>query len=463
MNLPLSFENRMKDMLKEDYASFRESYNEDKKTGLRVNELKITTEKLTSAAPFEMKKVPWCETGFTIEERNDKPGRHSLHDAGAYYLQEPSAMAVADAVVIKKGMKVLDLCAAPGGKSTQIASFLRGEGLLVSNEINPTRAKILSQNIERMGVKNCVVLNETPDRIADVFEEYFDVVFVDAPCSGEGMFRKDETAVKEWSPENVSMCAKRQKEILAEAVKTVKPGGILCYSTCTFAPDEDEDNAAWLIEEYPFFSIVKAGNAEFFDCGHPEWITGDFSESTKEAVRDSSRLWPHKIEGEGHFICVFKKADEDGFYDSKPDKKKNANKSLKGITQKFIDDNLVDFEIKTEDIIQVDDQMFLKPDALDVSLSKLHVVRLGLNIGTVKKDRMEPSHSLAMALSKEKVKRSVELDEEETILFRHGEELKKDVENGWVLVMTNGVSLGWGKAAGGTIKNHYPKGLRIKY
>lgn len=462
MNLPEEFENRMKKMLSDEYEEFKASYDDDKKTGLRVNELKIDKARFKEIAPFSLEEVGWCKTGFVDVNSEDRPGRHALHDAGACYMQEPSAMAVADAVSVEKGMKVLDLCAAPGGKSTQIASALKGTGILVSNEINAGRSKILSQNIERMGVRNCVVLNESPDRLSGLFEEYFDVVFVDAPCSGEGMFRKDETAVNEWSEDNVAMCAKRQCEILDEAVKMVGNGGILCYSTCTFAPDEDENQVVSLLLAHPEFTIISPKNCEFFDGGHTEWVSVECSDEIKEKVKKAMRLWPHKIAGEGHFAAVFKKEGEkDG--ENEKSRKKSKNRADTSSLKEFIKENLVDFDLKSEDIIQVDDRLYLKPDGFDVDVSKLHVVRMGLLLGTVKKDRFEPAHSLAMALKPAEVKRYVDLSDEEAFGYRHGEEIRKDIQNGWTLVCVNGVSLGWGKVNSGVIKNHYPKGLRINY
>ncbi|MBO4776429.1 MAG: RsmB/NOP family class I SAM-dependent RNA methyltransferase, partial [Lachnospiraceae bacterium] len=308
-NLPVEFENRMKEMLGAEYDEFRASYDDKKKTGIRVNTLKIKPEDFLKVFPGELTKVPWCDTGF-MAAGDEKFGRNALHDAGAFYMQEPSAMAVAAGIAEKvdlKGLKVLDLCAAPGGKSTQLASYMANEGLLVSNEINRDRANILSSNIERCGIRNCVVLNETPDRIADAFEEYFDVVVVDAPCSGEGMFRKDETAVKEWSLENVKMCAERQEDILREAVKTVAPGGYIVYSTCTFAPAEDEEQIIRFLKTYPEFEVTEVPEFKYFDTGRKEWLSKDLSDEG-DSLKKCARLGPHKIDGEGHFMCILKRA-----------------------------------------------------------------------------------------------------------------------------------------------------------
>ncbi|MBO7374303.1 MAG: RsmF rRNA methyltransferase first C-terminal domain-containing protein [Lachnospiraceae bacterium] len=470
--LPLEFENRMKDMLGSEYDDFLRSYDDTKKVGIRVNTLKNSVEEFKEVFPYNLREVKWCDTGF-IADGDEKYGRLALHDAGAFYMQEPSAMAVVSAVksvVDLRGLKVLDLCAAPGGKSTQLAAAMQGEGLLVSNEINRDRALILSSNIERMGVKNAVVLNETPDRIADAFEEYFDVIVVDAPCSGEGMFRKDDTAITEWSLENVSMCAERQKDILDAIVHSLKPGGILAYSTCTFAPLEDEIQIANLLSEYPEFELMDVPVFEYFDKGHAEWLTDEYMSDISDSIKKCARLWPHKIEGEGHFICVLRKSGEpdDNTSDrsSKKKKEKNNNqidrKSFE-IVEKFFQENIKGFSLTREDVIVSSEYVYLLPSGIDRDLKKLKVIRSGLQLGMIKKDRFEPSHSLAMALRKDEAVRCIELGEDEALSFRHGEELRIECDNGWTLICVNGVSLGWGKAVNGQIKNHYPKGLRIKF
>lgn len=487
IKLPEEFESRMKEMLGDEYEDFRASYDEKKKTGIRVNTLKESVEDFKRIFPYELTPVKWCDVGFEAAS-DEKYGRSALHDAGAFYMQEPSAMAVAAGIAgicDLRGKKVLDLCAAPGGKSTQLASYMRGEGILVSNEINRDRANILSSNIERCGVKNALVLNETPDKIAQYFEEFFDVVVTDAPCSGEGMFRKDETAVKEWSSGNVKMCAERQKDILDEAVKTVAENGYLVYSTCTFAPAEDEEQIINFIKRYPEFEVLSVPGFKYFDCGHKEWLA-DLSDD-KDALIKCARLWPHKIDGEGHFICILRRAGKHEAVDSednnqfeeesRPDRlgrknknsDKNPNKEIRAdkksaeMIASFIKDNLKDFGFDRDRTVCFKDSVYLLPEGFNKDLKGLKVIRPGIHLGDIKKDRFEPSHSLAMVLSKDNARRAVELDEDEALKFRHGEELKKDCENGWTLVCVGGVSLGWCKAVNGSLKNHYPKGLRIKF
>ena len=256
--LPQAFLNRMESMLGEEYPAFLESYEKEKYQALRLNSIKGDIAQMKDKVPFQLQPVAWAKDGFYYE-KDDAPGKYPLHEAGVYYIQEPSAMAPAAYLTRQMadgaGERILDLCAAPGGKSTQIAATMEGRGTLISNEIHPARAKILSQNIERMGIRNAVVTNEDSGRLTKYFLAFFDGIIVDAPCSGEGMFRKDEAAVTEWSPENVHRCAGRQQEILENAATMLKPGGRLVYSTCTFAPEEDEQAIGRFLEAHPEFTL----------------------------------------------------------------------------------------------------------------------------------------------------------------------------------------------------------------
>ena len=288
--LPKSFSERMSRLLGDEYAAFLASYERPRSVGLRMNPRK-------AALPPEYctERVPWAENGYYYPPE-ERPGLSPLHDAGAYYLQEPSAMAPAALLDAQPGELVLDLCAAPGGKSTQIAAAMQGRGLLVCNEIHPKRARVLASNIERMGVSNALVLNEHPARLR--FPRCFDRILVDAPCSGEGMFRKEEAAVTDWSEETVAMCAARQTEILATAAQMLRPGGRLVYSTCTFSPEENEGVISRFLKEHPDFSVARV-DAPWFAPGRPDWIA-----EPAEGVERTFRLWPHKLRGEGHFAAV---------------------------------------------------------------------------------------------------------------------------------------------------------------
>lgn len=469
ISLPHDFIERMREQLQDEYPDFLASYENERVHGLRYNPLKAANkgkDGFLRQMPFELETVPWTDEGFYYKH-DAQPGKHAFHEAGAYYIQEPSAMAVAEALAPKPGEKILDLCAAPGGKSTHIAGKMMGEGLLVSNEIIPGRAKILSQNIERMGIANAVVCNETPERLAEFFPEFFDKILVDAPCSGEGMFRKDETAINEWSLENVKMCADRQKMILEHAASTLRPGGILVYSTCTFSAEENE------------------GVISDFLNAHEEF--------SKEHIM---RMWPHKIIGEGHFVAKLKKNDglnekNDLSVSEKIQQKEEVHQNIEkyqkedkhqkkeayqkkeqvdmdsiSLCQKFLSEELglsiqLQEQFKERGVfLTFGEHIYLMPMQM-ISIKGLKVVRPGLHLGTIKKNRFEPSHALALYLSQEQVGQYYEMNEKETESYLHGDTFYCDEElKGWTLLTTDGYSIGFGKAGNGQMKNHYPKGLR---
>ena len=290
----------MKKLLVAEFDAFAASYDRPRNVGLRRNPQKGAQLALPE---FGLTPVPWCADGFYYDAAA-RPGLSPLHEAGCYYLQEPSAMAPAELLDVQPGMRVLDLCAAPGGKSTQLAAKLAGCGLLVCNEIHPKRAQILAQNIERMGIANTLVLNEHPKNLSPRFDGYFDRVLVDAPCSGEGMFRKEEAAVADWSEETVAMCAARQIEILRTAASLLRPGGRLVYSTCTFAPQENEGTISAFLQEHPDFSVIPIGSP-YFSPGRPDWIADPAA-----GLEGTARLWPHHLRGEGHFAAVLQKSGD---------------------------------------------------------------------------------------------------------------------------------------------------------
>lgn len=444
--LPCEFKERMKVQLGSSYEAFLASYNQSRTHGLRYNPLKIEKHRLVSLLQehqIVLEPVSWAEEGFYYHS-DAKPGRLALHEAGAYYIQEPSAMAAAELLEPQPGEKILDLCAAPGGKSTQIAGRMKGEGVLVSNEIIPSRAKILSQNLERMGISNALVLNETPQRLAQGFAGYFDRVIVDAPCSGEGMFRKDSAACGEWSMRQVEACAKRQREILACAVEMVRDGGVLVYSTCTFAPQENEENTAWLALQYPEFTLEK-----------------------------SMQIWPHLQRGEGHFAAKFSKSGAPKQAYSKQKSKAKAKKTgrlkeaygmllelFSGLLTKEAA-ALFEKQISMERLALFGECLYLIPDMIPDGITGLDgwkVACAGLQLGRMQKCRMEPAHALAMALWPGQVKQTLELEEPERYL--RGEAACCSGLRGWTLATVHGCPLGWGKAVNGVLKNHYPKGLR---
>jgi len=452
MELPQDFLIKMKQLLKDDYDTFLQSYKENKAQGLRVNTLKVSMEEFLNISPFTLNKIPWVKEGFYYQAE-DRPGKHPYHEAGLYYIQEPSAMAAGEFLDPQPGEKVLDLCAAPGGKTTHIAGKMQQQGLLVTNEIHPARAKILSQNIERMGVRNAVVTNETPARLAERFPAYFDRILVDAPCSGEGMFRKDPDACAEWSTENVALCAARQLDILKHAETMLRPGGRLVYSTCTFSPEENEGTISAFLQENPNFEVVDVHVFEGFDKGRAEWIPHPAAN-----IEKTIRIWPHHVQGEGHYIAVLRKTDGE-----EPAKRKYANlltnpKQLKSYFQ-FVDESLR--ETPKGDYLLFGEHLYVPPKDM-LSLENLKVLRPGWHLGTLKKNRFEPSHALALTLNGDQVnhKWSLGMDSREIYSYLRGESLEAAGPKGWYLIEVDGFSIGWGKLSDHVMKNHYPKGLR---
>ena len=497
----------MEKLLGDEYKDFVASFDGDKDRhmALRLNTSKCDDagriftavaagEGLVSDEAIAPENVPWEPRGFYYSK--ELPfGKHPYHEAGLYYIQEPSAMAPVHFLDARPGDRILDLCAAPGGKSTQIADFMKGRGILVSNEINRERARILSLNIERMGIRNAVVLSEDSSRLSEAFEGYFDRILVDAPCSGEGMFRKNESAVSEWSLENVRNCAQRQRDILDNAARMLLPGGRLVYSTCTFSPEENEQTIAYFLKQHPDFHTQKLSLTGGMESGRCEWA-GEESADPRicEELKTAVRLWPHKVRGEGHFLCVL---NRDGSTDREAQKNYVPGgrfvRARKEYIKPFMDfasqelkvtestDIRGDIRITLEGgqvleggIMTFGDQLFLAPSDMP-SCNGLKVLRCGLHLGTVKKERFEPSHALALVLSRESVKLfcDIKSDSQQIRQYLNGQTIRltgddpKSVSlqssKGWCLVMSDGFSIGWAKLAGGMLKNHYPKGLRINY
>lgn len=476
--LPSAFTDRMKAMLGEEYEAFQASFAQEKYQALRLNPLKEGTEQLKEQITEEgadrgfahLTKVPWAENGYYYEA-GDRPGRHPYHEAGVYYIQEPSAMAPVELLEVQPGERILDLCAAPGGKSTQIAAKLKGRGFLLCNEIHPARAKILSENIERMGVVNAYVTNETPAHLAELFPEYFDRILVDAPCSGEGMFRKNEAAEEEWSPENVRLCAERQDEILDCAARMLRPGGRLVYSTCTFAPAENEGSISRFLKRQSAFTLLSVDKERLglAGCDGNAAYLEDGEQLLSQHLERTVRLWPHKVHGEGHFAAALEKAGsvQEGY------KNNPQNGMVAGVSEK----ELGEFSVFCKETLRQDvsfytaqERSYLKfGDNLYLvwaqmpSVKGLKVLRPGLQVGTLKKNRFEPSHALALALSPKESRHIWNLTaEDRTVLaYLNGQTFPAEGEKGWYLICVDGFPIGWGKLAGGMMKNHYPRGLRI--
>jgi len=427
--LPEAFLERMKQQLGEEYPEYLNSLERPRAVALRFNPLKGNAPEL----PFVGRSIPWEPQGFYYDPEA-RPGLHPYHEAGVYYLQEASAMAPVYLLDPQPGERVLDLCAAPGGKTTQIAGRMGGKGFLLCNEWSPKRAKILSRNIERLGVANALVTNEHPERLADRLPGFFDRVLVDAPCSGEGMFRKEEAAVTDWSQETVEMCARRQAEILHSAAQMLKPGGRLVYSTCTFAPEEDEMAVAAFLEAHPEFE--------------PEVIEAPWFQPVENG---GHRLWPHKLLGEGHFAAVLRKVGgEEGDVPTMAGEKlpKEWLSSAKELGIRLPEGKAVSFG----------QNLFWAPEEMP-DLRRLKVLRPGLELGEVKKGRFEPAHHLALWLDSCANTVSFGAESAEIREYMHGNVLPGS-QKGWCLIKAGDYSLGWAKGDGQTLKNHYPKGLR---
>ena len=427
--LPEAFLERMKVQLGEEYEAFLQSLERPRAVALRFNPLKGNAPELD----FVGDPVPWEPQGYYYDPQS-RPGLHVYHEAGVYYLQEASAMAPVALLDPQPGERICDLCAAPGGKTTQIAGRMEGEGFLLCNEINPKRAKILSRNIERMAVSNALVTNEHPENLAKRFTGFFDRVLVDAPCSGEGMFRKEEAAVTDWSQETVEMCARRQGEILHSAAKMVRPGGRLVYSTCTFAPEEDEQAVNTFLESHPEF-VAEQTEAPWFVPGE----------------NGSHRMWPHKLLGEGHFAAVLRKTGGEEEAPEIP-----AGEKLPKEWVSFAKE--LKLRLPEGKAVSFGQNLFWAPREMP-ELRRLKVLRPGLELGTVKKDRFEPAHALALWLSSCANEESYDPEGPEMKDYLHGN-VVPSAKKGWCLVKAGDYSIGWGKGDGRVLKNHYPKGLR---
>ena len=423
--------------------------------GLRVNTLKLTPEAFRALVPWALEPVPWCRSGFIVPEAV-QPGKHPLHAAGLYYLQEPSAMAVAEALAPEPGDWVLDLAAAPGGKSTHLASLLGASGLLVSNEVHRARVRALGENLERWGARNALITASELARLADAWGASFDRVLLDAPCSGEGMFRKSASALAMWSPATVEHCATRQSTLLEEASRLVKPGGTLVYSTCTFASEENEQVVAAFLAANSDFAL-KPVALPGASPGRPDWVA---EAPPSLELAKAARFWPHLAPGEGHFIAALERRDGESVrlaLEPTPP----LPRSARALWDAFVAQTLQRDPVQGSPLSLRGENLYALPERLPV-LGGLTVLRAGLWLGKLKKGRFEPSHALALALRGDGVQRTLELSLDDTRVLRYlqGDVLEAAGDDGWLLVTVAGFALGWGKRKGGVVKNAYPKGLR---
>ncbi|WP_395026681.1 RsmF rRNA methyltransferase first C-terminal domain-containing protein [Robinsoniella sp.] len=466
MNLPKAFIEKMKTILGDEFDDFMKSYEAPRNFGLRVNTAKLSAEEFERIAPFHLTQIPWVENGYYYEEQ-DAPARHPFYYAGMYYLQEPSAMTPASRLQVLPGEKVLDLCAAPGGKATELGAKLRGEGLLVANDISASRAKALLKNVEVFGIPNSFITNEIPGKLSGQFEEFFDKILVDAPCSGEGMFRKDPAVAKVWDKEKPLLCAKQQKVIIMQAAKMLRPGGQLLYSTCTFSPEENEEVIQYLLSVSPEFEIREMPGYEGFSEGRPDLV----KDGGHPDLRKCIRIWPHKMSGEGHFIALLSKGkptgtDTDREHVKTPGVKLKIAKADLMILDDFLKDISMDMDMNDVEVRK--GQVYYVPKLLG-ERKGLTFLRNGLYLGELKKDRFEPSQSFAMALGKGQYVSCVNLNWSDSRVGKYlrGEtiyvdDLQVKHSKGWQLVCISGFPLGWGKLVNGTLKNKYHPGWRMK-
>lgn len=449
MKLPLKYEENMKELLgQEEFEKYIESFNDSRLYGLRVNTLKISTEEFEKICPFDIKKIPWIPNGYFFSEQ-DKPAKHPYYFAGLYYLQEPSAMTPAQMLPIEEGDIVFDMCAAPGGKSTELGAKLKDTGLLITNDISNSRAKALLKNVEVFGIGNVLVLSEDPRNLVNRYTGFFDKILIDAPCSGEGMFRKDSKLIKAWEKNGPEFYNEIQKNIILYAADMLKPGGIMMYSTCTFSKLEDEMTIEHLLSKRPCMSLIDTYSYEGFSKGF-------------DGFDKCVRIFPHKMEGEGHFMALLKKDDKEDEVYYKPFKSNQTK--LPDELASFLKD--VKINLDNKEIVINQDRVFLIPNCAS-DISKLRALRTGLLLGELKKNRFEPSQALAMYLKINEYKACINLsiNDDNVIKYLKGETILIDdsdleIKSGWQLVCVDGYPLGWGKLANGTLKNKYLPGWR---
>ncbi|GAX89807.1 RsmB/NOP family class I SAM-dependent RNA methyltransferase [Effusibacillus lacus] len=456
MKLPTGFLNKMKEQLGDEYSLFVQSYERTRAAGVRANQLKISAAKLKELLPYLEEPVPWCRDGFYYNEEAVRPAKHPYYYSGLYYIQEPSAMLPAELLQVQPGSRVLDLCAAPGGKSIQLAARLGTEGLLVANDLHPQRAKVLLKNIERYGVVNAIVLNESPERLAQAFAGFFDKVLVDAPCSGEGMFRKEPEMANGWSQDEVAKYSEWQAAILDVVPLLLKPGGEIVYSTCTFSKEENEQQIQGFIEKYPEIKLL-----------------------------EMCRLWPHKVKGEGHFAAKLKQSGNRNLHGSRETLRVSSKPFSKDTLSKTAEQELDrcsqqvwgnpkkwrNWLPEGGTLVERSGHILWESNALP-KLQGLKVLRSGWLLGTVEKGRFHPSSAYALGLPKEAALEAVQRcelsarDEQEkytAIRYLRGETLQlegKKWNKGWHLVTIDGYPLGWAKGAGNWLKNEFPPGWR---
>lgn len=463
IELPKKFTDRMRELLgEEEFARYRESYDKERFYGLRVNTGKLSVEEFLRICPFKLRPIPWIENGFYYEKEAE-PAKHPYYYAGLYYIQEPSAMTPANVLPVREGERVLDLCAAPGGKATELGVKAGRDGFLVANDISASRAKGLLKNIELFGIGQVLVSSEYPQKLTEYFSGYFDKILIDAPCSGEGMFRKQPGMVRSWEQNGPEYFSRIQREIVVQAAGMLREGGKLLYSTCTFSPEENEGTIDWLLRKCPKFQVLDIPAYEGFCKGLPAFGGG------REELSKCVRIFPHRMDGEGHFVALLQKGASLPEALQRP---RREEKRSKGLVNRKLPPELLDFmEHVTAplDFNRLELQggrVFYMPEGVP-KLNGLRFLRSGLYMGELKKNRFEPSQAFAMYLKGGEYTQTVSLaaDDPRTVKYLKGETI--DVEElsglgrkGWQLVCVDGYPLGWGKLSNGILKNKYFSGWR---
>ena len=452
------FKSRMSKLLGDNYADFIYALeNSEAVRGIRVNTLKAKIDFFTDNDSFSLTPLSYYPEGFILEE-GDGIGNTPEHHAGMIYVQDPGAMATASALDIKEGWSVLDMCSSPGGKSGQAAAKIGDGGFIFSNEFVPKRAKTVVSNFERLGVKNAIVTSLDTSELPKLYSNFFDLVIADVPCSGEGMFRKSENAVFEWSEENVDACAKRQAEIMKNAAPLVASNGYLLYSTCTYSLEENEMIIDAFLADNPDFELVPVKD-ELTE------VTCDgicFDGAVSKDLALCRRFYPHKSAGEGQFIALLKKNSDNPKKILYKESAKPVSKEEGAIIKKFFTDTLT--SEPQGRIVKVGDNIVIVSH--DFPIPPKSVFSAGVLLGTVEKGILFPSHQFFSAYGKLfKRQENLTKTDARTKKYLHGEEI--DVQgfegDGWCAILYEGSALGGGKASHGRIKNHYPKGLRVNF
>ncbi len=457
MDFPVSFTEKMQAILQDEYEDFLKGYERTRHYGLRVNRTKLTAEQFAGMCTYDLQPVPWIDNAFEYED-SVSPAKHPYYFAGMYYLQEPSAMTPANLLPVEPGDRVLDLCAAPGGKATELGAKLNHTGLLVANDISNSRAKALLKNIELFGIPNVLVTSEPPEKLAEKFPAFFDKILIDAPCSGEGMFRKNPGMMKDWETYGPKHYSKLQRSIVPHAIHMLKPGGMLLYSTCTFSPEENEGTVQWMLNLDSDLEVMEIPNRyEGFAPGRPELI-----ENGSEGLKNCIRIWPHKMKGEGHFIALLRKKEREEAPVKKD--KPRREKALPALLEEFMKD--CTYPVNGNDIEIQEERVYLMPEGIK-GIKGLRFLRSGLLLGTLTKDRFEPSQAFAMVLKKEQYEATIDLSSHDQRVIRYLKGETIDVEDlplkrqkGWQLVCVDGFPLGWGKLVNGSLRNKYLPGWR---